>query len=68
MEVIKKLKYNVLKGFNFKEIDIVLSSAGSKISKKFAEGAVKSGAIVIDNTSYFRMEKNIPLIVPEVNP
>ena len=64
----KEIKVQCLEGFNFKEIDLVLSSAGSEISEKFAEGAVKSGAIVIDNTSFFRMKKDIPLIVPEVNP
>ncbi len=56
-----------LENFDFKNIDIVLSSAGSKISEKFVLKATKSGAIVIDNTSYFRMQKDVPLIVPEVN-
>ncbi|MEL0246377.1 MAG: aspartate-semialdehyde dehydrogenase [Alphaproteobacteria bacterium] len=64
----KEITVSNLEKFNFKEIDIVLSSAGSNISKKFSPKAVKEGSIIIDNTSYFRMEKNIPLIVPEVNP
>ena len=56
-----------LENFDFKNIDIVLSSAGSKISEKFVPKATKCGAIVIDNTSCFRMQKDVPLIVPEVN-
>ncbi len=54
--------------FDFKGVDIVLSSAGSDVSKKYAPIAAKAGAIVIDNSSYWRMDKDVPLIVPEVNP
>ena len=54
--------------FNFKNTDIVLSSPGSIVSKKFVPKAIKAGAIVIDNTSLYRMDKDIPLVVPEVNP
>ena len=64
----KEIIASDLEKFSFKNIDIVLSSAGSNISKDIAQRAVKDGSIIIDNTSYFRMEKNIPLIVPEVNP
>ena len=64
----KEIIVSDLEKFSFKNIDIVLSSAGSNISKNLAQRAVKDGSIIIDNTSYFRMEKNIPLIVPEVNP
>lgn len=53
---------------SFKGIEIALFSAGGGISKKFAPFAVKSGAIVIDNTSAFRMDPDVPLVVPEVNP
>lgn len=53
---------------SFKGIDIALFSAGGAISKKFASHAVKAGAIVIDNSSAFRMDKEVPLVVPEVNP
>lgn len=53
---------------SFSGIDIALFSAGGTISQKFAPIAVKSGAIVIDNSSAFRMDENVPLIVPEVNP
>jgi aspartate-semialdehyde dehydrogenase len=52
----------------FKDMDIVLSSAGGSISKEFAPSAVKAGAVVIDNTSAFRYEKEVPLVVPEINP
>lgn len=51
-----------------KEIDIALFSAGGEISKKFAPIAKENGIIVIDNSSAWRMEKDVPLIVPEVNP
>ena len=57
-----------LEGFDFSGVDIVLSSPGSKVSSKYAPLAAESGAVVIDNTSYFRMEPDIPLVVPEVNP
>ncbi|MGF7535415.1 aspartate-semialdehyde dehydrogenase [Bacillus mexicanus] len=53
---------------SFEGIDIALFSAGGSISKKFAPYAVKSGAVVIDNTSHFRMKEDVPLVVPEVNP
>lgn len=52
---------------SFEGVDIALFSAGGSISKKFAEEAVKRGAIVVDNTSAFRMEPGVPLVVPEVN-
>jgi aspartate-semialdehyde dehydrogenase len=64
----KILKVVALDHFDFKKVDIVLSSPGSLVSKQFAPKAVEAGAIVIDNTSYFRMHKDVPLIVPEVNP
>lgn len=53
---------------SFKDIDIVLSSPGASVSKIFTPSAVKAGSVVIDNTSAFRMEKDVPLVVPEVNP
>ncbi len=64
----KEIVVHKLDGFDFQDIDIVLSSAGSGVSKEFAPKAAKKGAIVVDNTSYFRMKKDIPLIIPEVNP
>lgn len=63
----KVLKIKKLDGFSFKGIDIVLASAGSKVSQEFAPRAGKEGAVVIDNSSCFRMDKDVPLIVPEVN-
>ncbi len=54
--------------FEKEEIEIALFSAGGSVSAEFAPDAVKAGAVVIDNTSHFRMMKNIPLVVPEVNP
>lgn len=53
---------------SFKGIDIALFSAGGAISKEFAPHAVKAGALVIDNSSAWRMESGVPLVVPEVNP
>lgn len=52
----------------FKGIDIALFSAGGSISKEFAPAAVGAGAVVVDNSSAFRMDDNVPLVVPEVNP
>ncbi len=54
--------------FEKEEIDIAFFSAGGSISAKFAKSAVEAGAVVIDNTSHFRMDADIPLVVPEVNP
>ena len=54
--------------FEEHEVDIAFFSAGGSISAKFAHYAVESGAVVIDNTSHFRMDENVPLVVPEVNP
>tara|TARA_B100001996_G_scaffold107493_1_gene81162 strand:+ start:158 stop:1183 length:1026 start_codon:yes stop_codon:yes gene_type:complete len=62
LEVIDIAKYD------FSQTDIAFFSAGSDVSKKYVPIATQSGAIVIDNTSAFRYEDDIPLIVPEVNP
>jgi aspartate-semialdehyde dehydrogenase len=53
---------------SFKDVQIALFSAGGSISKEFAPSAVKAGAVVVDNSSAFRMKDGIPLVVPEVNP
>lgn len=53
---------------SFDGIDIALFSAGGNVSAILAHEAVKRGALVIDNTSYFRMNEEVPLVVPEVNP
>jgi aspartate-semialdehyde dehydrogenase len=62
------LKVQSLDTYDFRGIDIVLSSPGAKVSAVFAPRAAKAGAVVIDNTSCFRMEPDVPLVVPEVNP
>jgi aspartate-semialdehyde dehydrogenase len=62
------LKVQNLDTFDFRGVDIVLSSPGAKISAQFAPRAAKAGAVVIDNTSQFRMDPDVPLVVPEVNP
>ncbi|MEE8351173.1 MAG: aspartate-semialdehyde dehydrogenase [Rhodospirillales bacterium] len=62
------LKVLELANFDFKGIDIVLSSPGAKVSAEHSPRAAQAGAIVIDNTSHFRMDPDVPLIVPEVNP
>ncbi len=54
--------------FKEEEIDIAFFSAGGSVSAKFAPCAAETGAVVIDNTSYFRMDPDVPLVVPEVNP
>ena len=53
---------------SFKGIDIVLSSPGSKVSAQYSPLAAAAGAVVVDNTSHFRMDPEVPLVVPEVNP
>src|SRR5690348_544689 len=53
---------------SFKGVQIAFFSAGGSISKEFATAAVSAGAVVVDNTSAFRMKDGIPLVVPEVNP
>jgi len=53
---------------SFAGIDLVLSSAGGAISKELVPHAVKAGALVVDNTSAYRMDPNVPLVIPEINP
>ena len=60
---IRELKHND----DFEGVDIAFTSAGAGISKEFAETITKFGAVMIDNSSAFRMEEDIPLVVPEVN-
>jgi aspartate-semialdehyde dehydrogenase len=66
----KKYKIRELKfqPGEFKGIDIVLSSPGASVSKQFVDHAIKDGALIIDNTSAFRMRPDVPLVVPEINP
>ena len=63
----KILTVQVLDDYDFKGTDIALFSPGSAVSKIHAPRAAAAGCVVIDNTSHFRMEKDIPLVVPEVN-
>ena len=63
--VIKELTETI---FDEENIEIAIFSAGGSVSAKFAPFAAKAGAVVIDNTSHFRMDPNVPLVVPEVNP
>ena len=58
----------VLSQDSFKDVDIALFSAGGSRSKDFREAVVSSGAVMIDNSSAFRMEEGVPLVVPEINP
>ena len=62
------LKVKNLEHFDFTGYDIALFSAGGEISKKYAPIAAAQGCTVIDNSSAFRMDPDVPLIVPEVNP
>ncbi|MEM7650889.1 MAG: aspartate-semialdehyde dehydrogenase [Pseudomonadota bacterium] len=62
------LKVQDLATFDFKGVDIVLSSPGGKVSAQYSPIAASAGATVIDNTSHWRMDPEVPLIVPEVNP
>ena len=64
----KVLKVKDLATFDFTGTDIVLSSPGAKVSAEYSPKAAKAGAVVIDNTSHFRMDPDVPLVVPEVNP
>ena len=54
--------------FEENDIEIAFFSAGGSVSEQFAKFAVEAGAVVIDNTSHFRMDPKVPLVVPEVNP
>jgi aspartate-semialdehyde dehydrogenase len=63
----KQVRVDILRDNSFEGIDIGLFSAGGKVSAGFAPLAVAAGAVVIDNTAHFRMEPDVPLVVPEVN-
>ena len=64
----KEYPVEELKENSFDGIDIALFSAGASRSKQFAPAAVKAGAVVVDNSSAFRMDPDVPLVIPEVNP
>lgn len=63
----KEFKIEEATANSFKDVDIVLSSAGSATSKRFVDDIVKCGATIVDNTSAFRMDKNVPLVIAGVN-
>ena len=64
----RTLRCKDLETFDFSKVDLVLMSAGGKVSREWSEKIGKSGAIVIDNSSAWRMHPDVPLVVPEVNP
>ncbi len=64
----KELKVHNIEHFDFADWDIALFAAGAEVSKAYALKAANSGCTVIDNSSHFRMDPDVPLIVPEVNP
>jgi aspartate-semialdehyde dehydrogenase len=61
--VVQELRH----GDDFKDLDIVFTSAGGSISQEYAEDITRYGAVMIDNSSAFRMDEDVPLVVPEVN-
>jgi len=64
----ENLKVERLSSASFRGVEIALFSAGAQISREFSPRAVKKGSVVVDNSSAFRMESGVPLVVPEVNP
>jgi aspartate-semialdehyde dehydrogenase len=64
----EKITIQELKADSFEGVDIALFSAGGSVSREFCPIAAKAGCVVIDNSSAFRMEKDVPLVVPEINP
>ena len=64
----ERLEVRDLESFDFGEVDVALFSAGGDVSRAHAPRAAAAGAVVVDNTSAFRMEPDVPLVVPEVNP
>ena len=63
----EKIAVQELTNDSFDGVDIALFSAGGRISKEFAPAAVEAGAVVVDNSSAFRMDDSVPLVVPEIN-
>jgi aspartate-semialdehyde dehydrogenase len=64
----KEYTVQLLTPDSFKGMDLALFSAGAKISREYREACVKAGALMVDNSSAFRMEDGVPLVVPEINP
>ena len=63
----EKITVQELREDSFAGVDVALFSAGGSISKKYAPLAVQAGAVVVDNSSAFRMDENVPLVIPEIN-
>jgi len=63
----RTIKCHDLETFDFSNVDICLMSAGGDVSKKWSPKIAKAGAVVIDNSSAWRMDPDVPLVVPEVN-
>src|ERR1700731_2555241 len=63
----KTLKVKALEHYDFSDVDICLMSAGSAVSKEWSPKIVAQGAVVIDNSSCWRLDPDVPLVVPEVN-
>src|SRR5712671_3087752 len=63
----RKVMIEELGDNSFEGVDIALFSAGAGIARQFAPAAVRAGAVVIDNSSAFRMDPNVPLVIPEIN-
>ena len=64
----KTLKVKALDTFDFSTVDIALFSAGGDVSRQWGPVAAQAGCVVIDNSSAFRLDPDVPLVVPEVNP
>jgi aspartate-semialdehyde dehydrogenase len=64
----EQIPVEVVSAESFRGVDLVLASAGGSVSKAWASIAVEQGAVVIDNSSAFRMDPEVPLVVPEINP
>jgi aspartate-semialdehyde dehydrogenase len=64
----EEISVEALSADSFRGVDTALFSAGGNTSKDYAKHAVRAGAVVIDNSSAFRMEADVPLVVPEINP
>src|SRR5829696_5869926 len=63
----RTLKVKALEHYDFSDVDICLMSAGGAVSKEWSPKIAAAGAVVIDNSSAFRMDPDVPLVVPEVN-
>src|SRR5690348_7647079 len=63
----ERLQVELLSENSFRGVDLALFSAGAGTSRRFARSAVEAGAVVVDNSSAFRMDQEVPLVIPEIN-